>query len=73
MNHNQLGVLVDTVSEVLDIAEKDIDPSPSFGVSLNAAFILGMARIDGEVKILLNIDKVLSHEEFKSLDEVGSP
>lgn len=60
-----IGVVVDTVAEVLDIDEKDIDPSPSFGGSVRTDFILGMGKIKGRVKILLDIDKVLSMEELE--------
>ena len=53
------GILVDTVSEVLEIAANQIEETPSFGASLNTGFIMGMARVGDEVKILLDIIKVL--------------
>jgi purine-binding chemotaxis protein CheW len=55
-----MGVVVDTVSEVLDIAGEQIEPVPDFGASLDTDYILGMGKIDDAVKILLDIDKVLS-------------
>jgi len=58
----QVGILVDSVSEV-------IESTPSFGVELDTQYILGMAKTKGEVKILLNIDRVLTGEEIESLKE----
>ncbi len=54
-----MGVVVDTVSEVLDIAANDMDDAPSFGSGVKTDFILGIGKVKGKVKILLNIDKVL--------------
>ena len=54
-----MGIVVDAVSEVLNIRSADIENTPSFGVKLNTDFILGMAKTEGGVKILLDIDKVL--------------
>lgn len=54
-----MGVIVDTVEVVQDIAESQIDPPPPLGGSVESRFILGMGKIDDTVKILLDIDKVL--------------
>ena len=62
-----MGIIVDEVSEVLDIVAGEIEPAPSFGSSLDTRFILGMAKARGSVKILLDIDKVLSGSEMESL------
>ncbi len=59
-----VGILVDEVSEVLHIRGCDIDRTPSFGVQLDTAFILGMARIGEAVKVLLDIDRVLTANGF---------
>jgi len=61
----QVGILVDSVSEVLDIKGEDIEEAPSFGTNVDTAFILGMAKAKGSVKILLNIQKVLSPAELE--------
>ena len=63
-----MGILVDSVSEVLNIKGTDIEETPSFGTKLNTEFILGMAKIGGGVKILLDIDQVLSVEEMKVVE-----
>jgi purine-binding chemotaxis protein CheW len=59
----QIGIVVDAVSEVLNIKAEDIEATPSFGTRLNTEFILGMAKMNGGIKILLDIDRVLSSEE----------
>jgi purine-binding chemotaxis protein CheW len=56
----QTGIIVDHVQEVLDIAGGDIEDAPQFGSSVDTDFILGMGKIGDSVKILLDIDKVLS-------------
>lgn len=63
-----MGIIVDTVSEVLDINAKDIEPTPSLGSTIKTDFILGMGKVKGKVKILLDIDKVLNLEELAILN-----
>ena len=70
--HNILmGIVVDTVSEVLDIDEKQIEPAPKFGTNLKTDYILGMGKINDKVKILLSIDNVLSSEEMVLMDSIA--
>ena len=66
-----IGVVVDSVSEVLNIKGEDIEDTPTFGTSLNTDYILGMAKIGGNVKILLNIDRVLSTQEVTALEKAA--
>lgn len=66
----QIGIIVDSVSEVLDIKGEEIEEPPAFGSSVDTAFILGMAKAKGSVKILLNIEKVLSQAE---MEQVAAP
>ena len=68
----QMGVVVDSVSEVLNISGDDIEPSPSFGSRLNTQYILGIAKAKGTIKILLDIDKVLTGDEMAGLDSLGT-
>ncbi len=63
------GIIVDHVCEVLDIDGKDIEPTPQFDSSVDTSFILGMGKIDGAVKILLDIDKVLHTQELIQLTD----
>ena len=65
-----IGIVVDAVSEVLNIRGEDIEDTPTFGTNLNTDYILGMAKMEGGVKILLDIGKVLSEEEVVALDKV---
>jgi purine-binding chemotaxis protein CheW len=69
--HIQMGILVDSVSEVLNIKAGDIEDAPNFGSQLNTNYILGMAKTGGQVKILLDIDKVFSDQEFAAVSVVG--
>ena len=64
ISNRLMGIIVDTVSEVLDIAAKDIEPTPSLGSDIKTDFILGMGKIKGKVKILLDIDRVLTLDEL---------
>lgn len=66
----QLGVVVDKVSEVLNIAEGDIEPTPSFGVEVNTEYLLGLAKSEGRVRLLLDIDRVLSASEADAVQVV---
>jgi len=62
-----MGIVVDSVSEVLNIKSADIEETPSFGNRLDTDYILGMAKVGGGVKILLDIDRVMSADEMASL------
>jgi purine-binding chemotaxis protein CheW len=66
-----IGIVVDAVSEVLNIKGDDIEKTPTFGTKLNTDYILGMAKMEGGVKILLDIDRVLSNAELSLLSEAA--
>ncbi len=59
-----MGIIVDTVQEVYSIPASDIEPSPKLGSAVDISFILGMGKVKDEVKILLDIEKVLNSEEL---------
>ena len=63
-----IGIVVDAVSEVLNIKNEDIEETPAFGAKLDTQYILGMAKMEGGVKILLDIDQVLNTEELSALE-----
>ena len=65
-----MGIVVDTVSEVIDINGDSIEETPSFGTKLDTDYILGMGKVNGGVKILLDIDKVLTDSEIKQLNKM---
>lgn len=68
----QIGVVVDAVNEVLDIAPESIEAAPSFGAKIRTDFISGMGKIDDKFVVLLNIDHVLSVEELSMIDQAAS-
>ena len=57
-----LGMIVDHVSEVLNIAVEEIEPTPDFGERVNTEYMRGIAKIKGTVKILLDLDRVLASD-----------
>jgi purine-binding chemotaxis protein CheW len=61
----EMGIIVDHVSEVLDIAAGDIEDAPEFGASVDIDFILGMGKADARVTILLDISKVIAAQELE--------
>jgi purine-binding chemotaxis protein CheW len=65
----QMGIVVDSVSEVIDISDDAIEETPTFGTSTSTVFIKGIAKTKGGVKILLNIEEVLTTNELQSLAE----
>ena len=59
----QIGVVADTVSEVASIASADIDPTPDFGAEFHTEFLLGLGKSNGRLRLLLDIERVLSTDE----------
>jgi purine-binding chemotaxis protein CheW len=66
-----IGLIVDAVEEVANVAAEDIEPAPDFGGSIQVEYIYGMAKIKGVVKSLLDIDKVISAEEIRPVSEAA--
>jgi purine-binding chemotaxis protein CheW len=64
----QTGVIVDEVSEVLNLVANEIEDTPDFGEEVRTPYLLGMAKVKGAVKMLLDIDQVLSNSETTSMD-----
>ena len=56
------SLIVDSVEEVINLAESDIEPTPNFGGQIAAQYIAGIATVKGTVKSLLNIDAVVGHK-----------
>ncbi len=63
-----MGVIVDSVSEVLNVAVSEIEDTPDFGEGVTIPYLLGIAKSKGKVKILLDIEKVLNAGEITGLD-----
>lgn len=66
-----IGILVDAVSEVIEIPETDIEPPPTFGSMLRPEFIYGMGKVNGHFVVLLDVNHVLSIEEMASMSDVA--
>jgi purine-binding chemotaxis protein CheW len=67
-NSKPMGVIVDGVVEVLTLASSDIEDTPDFGAEVTTPYLLGMAKIKDKVKILLDIDEVMSSQDLRGLD-----
>jgi purine-binding chemotaxis protein CheW len=67
----EVGIVVDRVSEVINIAAGDIEPPPSFGKDVNTDYILGIGKSASKVKILLNIDRVLSADQIVQIQKMA--
>ena len=67
---HDLGIMVDAVSEVLEIASAEIEPPPSFGAKIRTDFISGMGKVNGSFVILLDVGRVLSVEEIAVLTQI---
>ena len=65
-----MGIVVDGVSEVLNLTSGEIEDTPDFGEDVAGDYLLGMAKVKGKVKILLDIDRVLSMQEIHSLSSI---
>lgn len=64
-----MGVLADSVHQVLDFAANEIETPPPFGVRLRIEFLLGMGRMGKKFCLILDIDKVLSADEFLAVTD----
>lgn len=70
-----MGVLVDKVSEVVNIDGQDIDDTPSFGADVNTDYLLGVGKTGGRVRLLLDIEKIITSADIihmKKAAEAGS-
>ena len=68
---HDIGVVVDAVNAVLEIAPSEIEPAPAFGAKIRTDFILGMGKVNGKFVILLNVNRVLSIEEIGELAQAA--
>lgn len=66
-----IGMVVDAVNEVLELAQNQIEPAPSFGNRIRADFIRGMGKLDERLVVLLDVGRVLSDDEMTLLDQAS--
>ncbi len=63
----QMGLIVDSVEEVVNLPMNEIEPTPDFGAKVDTAYLLGMAKVKGQVKTLLDIDRVVAPEAVQAM------
>ena len=68
---HDIGIMVDAVSEVLEIPGSEIEPAPAFGAKIRADFIAGMGKVNSKFVIILDITRVLSVEEMATVTDAG--
>ncbi len=66
-----MGIVVDGVSDVYNVSESDIKPSPDFGSSVNTAFVKGLATVDEKMVIIMDIDQLLNSDELAVMDSIS--
>ncbi|HEX2855072.1 MAG TPA: chemotaxis protein CheW [Opitutaceae bacterium] len=62
-----MGLIVDSVEEVVTLTAAEIEPTPDFGAKLNTEYLMGMAKVKGQVKTLLDIEKVVTLEAVEAM------
>jgi purine-binding chemotaxis protein CheW len=65
----QMGLIVDSVEEVVHLPANEIEPTPEFGARVDTTYLLGMAKVKGQVKTLLDIDRVVAPETMQHIAE----
>ncbi|MBN2712304.1 MAG: purine-binding chemotaxis protein CheW [Planctomycetes bacterium] len=71
LEETSVGMVVDTVNEVVDIPDESISPPPKVSSGPGSRFILGMGKIEDQVKILLDVNKLLFEEELQKITEMS--
>ncbi|HND61707.1 MAG TPA: chemotaxis protein CheW [Opitutaceae bacterium] len=66
-----MGLIVDCVEEVVTLGSNEIEPTPDFGARIDTAYILGMAKVKGQVKTLLDIDRVVAPETVQAIAQAN--
>src|SRR5207302_5382196 len=67
-----MGIVADSVNQVMDLAEQDIREVPEFGTRVQVNYLLGMAQLGKKFALLLDVDKVLSTDELLNLDQASA-
>ena len=67
----QMGLIVDSVEEVVTLTNEEIEPTPDFGTKIDTSYLLGMAKVKGQVKTLLDIDRVVAPETVQAIAQAA--
>ncbi|GJQ58780.1 MAG: purine-binding chemotaxis protein CheW [Candidatus Scalindua sp. AMX11] len=70
VNNAPIGIIVDNVSEVLDIRGEEVEDTPQFGHNIDTDYITGLGKAKEKIIILLDIEKVLSSEEIEMVEKI---
>lgn len=65
-----VGILVDSVAEVVDLNSSDIDPAPNIGTEESAEFIRGVSNRDNDLLILIDLNRLLNDEEWEEISRI---
>ncbi|OEF98626.1 chemotaxis protein CheW [Desulfuribacillus alkaliarsenatis] len=68
----EVGLIVDSANDVIDIPISSIEPPPPIAAGVRAVYLHGVAKLEDRLLILLNLNKVLSSDEIKIIDEIGT-
>lgn len=72
LNKKMIGIVVDSVSDVIALPLDDIREAPRFGSAINTEFISGMATIDGRMLIVVDIQKLMSSDDLQLIEQVSA-
>ena len=72
LNKKMIGIVVDSVSDVIALPVEAIREAPRFGSAINTEFISGMATVDGNMLIVVDIQKLLSSDDLQLIDQVAA-
>ncbi|MBL9215323.1 MAG: purine-binding chemotaxis protein CheW [Opitutaceae bacterium] len=67
-----MGLIVDSVEEVVNLGADQIEPTPAFGTQIDTAYISGMAKVNGQVKTLLDLDRVINADALRRLQQAAN-
>jgi purine-binding chemotaxis protein CheW len=68
----QMGLIVDSVEEVVNLAADEIEPTPDFGTKIDTSYLLGLAKVKGQVKTLLDLDRVVAAEHIQAIAQTAA-
>lgn len=68
----QMGLIVDSVEEVVNLTAAELEPTPDFGARIDTSYLLGMAKVKGQVKTLLDIDRVVAPDSLQVIAQVAA-
>ena len=72
LNKKLIGIVVDSVSDVIAIPQSEIREAPRFGSAINTEFISGMATVEGRMLIMVNIERLLSSDDLQLIEQVSA-